>query len=103
MVVARLSGLDGEVAKSVGHDVSLFVGFPSLFVAPSGERLALTMCWRGISLSTISRVFASIFFPEQNFVVDVARVAVRSRAVVVWRGVVAGCTRISSQKYVHEK
>ena len=31
----------------------LFVGFSYLFVAPSGEQLALPMCWRGASLSTI--------------------------------------------------
>ena len=41
---------------------SLFVGFPSLFVAPSGEKPALPMCWKGTSLSTISRVFVPIFF-----------------------------------------
>ena len=41
---------------------SLFVEFPSLFVAPSGDQLALPMCWRGASLSTISRVFVPIFF-----------------------------------------
>ena len=40
---------------------SLFVGFPSLLVAPSGEQLALPMCWRGTSLSTIFRVFVPIF------------------------------------------
>ena len=40
---------------------SLFVGLLSLFVAPSGEKPALPMCWRGTSLSTISRVFVPIF------------------------------------------
>ena len=81
---------------------SLFVGFPSLFVAPSGEQLALLVCWRGTSLSTISCVFVSIFFSGQSAVVDVEGVGFRPRAVVVEREVVSGCTRISSQEY-HEK
>ena len=50
---------------------SLFVGFTSLFVAPSGEKPGLPMCWKGTSLSTISRVFVPIIFIEQNVVVDV--------------------------------
>ena len=82
---------------------SLFVGFPYLFFAPSGEQLALPMCWRGTSLSTISRAFVPIFCFGQNVVANVERVGFRPRAVVVGRGVVAGCTRISSQDYVHEK
>ena len=49
---------------------SLFVGFPSLFVAPSGEKPALRF---------------------------------RPRAVVAGRGVVAVCTRISSQEHVYDK
>ena len=49
---------------------SLLVGFPSLFVAPSGEQLALLMCWRGTSLSTISRVVVPTFFSGQSVVVD---------------------------------
>ena len=49
---------------------SRFVGFPSLFVATSGEKPALQF---------------------------------RPRAVVVVRGVVAVCTRISSQEYVYDK
>ena len=82
---------------------SLFVGFPSLFVAPSGEQLALPMCWRGTSLSTISRVFIPILFSGQCVVVDVEGVGFRSKAVVVGRGVVVVCTRISSQEYVYDK
>ena len=82
---------------------SLFVGFPSLFVAPSGEQLALPVCWRGSSLTTIPRVFVPIFFSGQSVVVDVEGVGFRPRAVVVGRGVVAGCTRISSQEYVYDK
>ena len=42
---------------------SLFVGFPSLLIAPSGEQLHLPTCWRGTRLSTISRVFVPIFCP----------------------------------------
>ena len=49
---------------------SLFVGFPSPFVAPSGEKPALRF---------------------------------RPRALVVGRGVVAVCTRISSQEYVYDE
>ena len=49
---------------------SLLVGFPSLFVAPSGEKPALRF---------------------------------RPRAVVAGRGVVAVCTRISSQEHVYDK
>ena len=82
---------------------SLFVGFPSLFVAPSGEQLALLGCWRGTSLSTISRVFVPIFSSGQSVVVGVEGVGFRPRAVVGERGVMSGCTRISSQEYVHEK
>ena len=41
------------------------------------------MCWRGASLSTISRVFVPIFFFRQSVVVDVEGVEFRPRAVVV--------------------
>ena len=78
---------------------TLFVGFPSMFVAPSGERLALPMYWRRTSLSTISHVSVRIFFSEQSVVIDVEGVAFRPRAVVVWRGVVAGCTRIAKNMF----
>ena len=50
---------------------SLFVGFSSIFVAPSGEQLALPMCWRETSLSSPSCVFVPIFFSGQSVVVDV--------------------------------
>ena len=81
-----------------------FVELSSLFVAPSGKQLALPMCWRGTSLSTISRAFFAIVFSGQSVaVVYVEGVAFRPRAVVVGRGVVAGCTCIFSQKYVYEK
>ena len=82
---------------------SLFVGFPSLFVAPSSEQLALPVCCRGKTLFTISRVFGPIFFSGQSVVVDVEGVGFRPRAVVVGRGVVAVCTHISSQEYVNDK
>ena len=78
---------------------SLFVGLPSLFFAPSDERLALLMCWKGTSLSTKSRVFVSIFFSGKNVVVDVEGVSFQPRAVVVGREVVFGCMNISSQEF----
>ena len=61
------------------------------------------MCWKGTSLSTISRVFVPIFFFEQSVVVDVEGMGFRPRAVVPGRGFVAVCTRISSQEYVYDK
>ena len=61
------------------------------------------LCWKGTSLSTISRVFVPIFFFGQSVVVDVEGVGFRPRAVVAGRGVVALCTRISSQEYVYDK
>ena len=76
---------------------------PSLFVAPSGEKPALPMCWKGKILSTISRVFVHIFFFGQSVVVDVEGVGFRPRAVVAERAVVAVCTRISSQEHVFDK
>ena len=82
---------------------SLLVGFPSLFVAPSVEKPALPMCWKGTSLSTNSRVYVPIFFFGQSVVDDVEGVGFRPRAVVAGRGVVAVCTRISSQEYVYDE
>ena len=64
---------------------------------------ALPMCWKGTSLSTISRVFVPIFFFGQSVVVDAEGVGFRPRAVVAGRGVVAVCMRISSQEYVYDK
>ena len=40
---------------------SLFVGFPSVLIAPSGEQPHLPTCWRGTRLSTIS-AFSSPYF-----------------------------------------
>ena len=101
--VARFDG-EGEIFgferggyKESWPWCSLFVGFPSLFVVPSGEKPALPMCWKGTSLSTISRVFVPIFFFGQSVVVDVEGVGFRPRAVVARGGVVAVCTRICSQ------
>ena len=82
---------------------SLFDGFLSLFVAPSGEQLALPVCWRGTSLSTIFRVFGSMSFSGQSVVVDVAGVRFRPRAFVVGKKVVAVCMRISSQENDYDK
>ena len=44
--------------------------------------------------------FRPHIFSAQSVVVDVEGVAFRPRVVVVWRGVVAGCMRISNQKRV---
>ena len=107
--VARFDG-GGEIFEFGGGGYnenqpwwSLFVEFPSLFVAPSGEKPALPMCWKGTSLSIISRVFVPIFFSGQSVVVDVEGVRFRPRAVVAGRGVVVMCTRTSSQEYVYDK
>ena len=96
-------GFGGGGYKESWPWCSLFVGFPSLFVAPSGEQPALPICWRGTILSTISRVSVPIIFSGQSVVVDVEGVGFWSRAVVVGRGVVAVCTRISSQECVYDK
>ena len=50
-------------------------------------KLASLMCWRGISLSTMSRVFVPIFFSGQSVVLvaDVKGVGFWPRAVVVRR------------------
>ena len=66
----EILGFGGGGYKESWPWCSLFVGFPSLFVAPSGEKPALRF---------------------------------RPRAVVTGRGVVAVCTRISSQEHVYDK
>ena len=66
----EIFGFGGGSYKENWPWCSLFVGFPSLFVAPSGEKPALRF---------------------------------RPRAVVAGRGVVAVCTRISSQEHVYDK
>ena len=99
---ARFLGLEGEVTRRVGYGAP-DCRIPVSIVAPSGEKPALPMCWKGTSLSTISRVFVPIIFVEQSVVVDVEGVGFRPRAVVAGRGVVAVCTRISSQEYVYDK
>ena len=66
----EIFGFGGGGYKESWPWCSLFVGFPSLFVAPSGEKPALRL---------------------------------RPRAVVAGRGVVAVCTRISSQEHVYDK
>ena len=68
-VRCMVDGFGGGGYKESRPWCSLFVGLPSLFVAPSGERLALPMCWEGDkSLSTISRVFVPMFFYGQSIV-----------------------------------
>ena len=98
LYVARFVGGGGGGGEIVGSGgggykesrpwCALFVGFPSLLVAPSGEQLLiyLLMCWRGTSLSTISRVFVPIYFYGQSVVVDVEGVGFRPRAVVLGGG-----------------
>ena len=98
--VGEILGFERRGYKESRPWCSLFVGFLSLFVVPRGEKPALPMCWKGTSLSTISRVFVPIFFFGQSAVIDVEGVGFRPRAVVAGRGVVAVCTRISSQEYV---
>ena len=66
----EIFGFGGGGYKESWPWCSLFVGFPSLFVAPSGEKPALRF---------------------------------RPRAVVAGRGVVAVCTRISSEEHVYDK
>ena len=66
----EIFGFEGGGYKESWPWCSLFVGFPALFVAPSGEKPALRF---------------------------------RPRAVVAGRGVVAVCTRISSQEHVYDK
>ena len=66
----EIFGFGGGGYKESWPWCSLFVGFPYLFVAPSGEKPALRF---------------------------------RPRAVVAGRGVVAVCTRISSQEHVYDK
>ena len=102
---ARILGLEGEVTRRVGHgapclsDSRLYL----LLQAARNQLYPYPMCWKGTSLSTISRVFVPIFFFGQSVVVDVEGMVFRPRAVVTGRGVVAVCTRISSQEYVYDK
>ena len=66
----EIFGFGGGDHKESWSWCSLFVEYPSLFVATSGKKPALWF---------------------------------RLRAVVAGRGVVAVCTRISSQEYVYDK
>ena len=45
---------------------SLFVVFPSLFVAPSGEQSVLPMCWKGTSLSSFPAFSSPYFFRAER-------------------------------------
>ena len=73
-VGGEIFGFGGGGYKESWPWCSLFVGFPSLFVAPSGEKPALPMCWKGTSMSTISRVLVPIFFFGQSVVLIVVDV-----------------------------
>ena len=69
-VGGEIFGIGGGEYKESWSWCSLFVEYPSLFFATSGEKPALRF---------------------------------RPRAVVAGRGVVAVCTRISSQEYFYDK
>ena len=101
---SEIVGFGGGAYKESSPWCSLFVGFPSLFVAPSSEQLALPVRWRGTSLSTISGVFSAPYVSTsralQLMLREWARVPAEGRRR---RGVVAVCTRISSQEYVIDK
>ena len=47
--------------------------------------------------------FRRHIFSGQSVVVGVEGKVFRPRDVVVWRGIMAGCTRMSTKKYGHEK
>ena len=57
----EIDGYGGGGYKESWPWCSLFVGSSSLFVAPSDEQLAVPMYWMETSLSTISRIFVSLF------------------------------------------
>ena len=106
--VARLHGGGEIVAFGWGGyqesrpRCSLFVGSPSLFFVPSGERLVLPNVLEEDKPVRQFPCFGSHIFLRQRIVVYKG-VTFRPRAVVAWRGAVAGYTRISSQKYEFEK
>ena len=84
-VGGKIGRFGGEIYKESRSWCSLFVGVSSLFVAPSGEHLALPKCWKGISLSTIFRVSVPIFCSGQSIVVYVEGMEFGPRVVVVGR------------------
>ena len=97
-------GLEEEVTWRVGHGALCLSDSRLYMLRPKRRKQALPiMCWKGSSLSTISRVFVPMFFFGQSVVVDIEGVGFRPRAVVVGRGVVAVCTHVSSQEYVYDK
>ena len=93
-------GFGGGAYKESRPWCSLLVAFPFLFNAPSGEQLALPVCWRGTSLPTTSHVFGPIFLSGQSVVVNVEGVGFRPKG---GREVVAVCTRISSREFARDK
>ena len=80
---ARLLGLEGEITRRVGRGAPCLWDSRLYLLRQAASKLALPMCWRGTSLSTISRVFVPIFFSGQSVVVDVEGVEFRPRAVVM--------------------
>ena len=119
----EIFGFGGGGYKESWPWCSLFVGFPSLFVAPSGEKPALRFRPRGVvagrgvvavctRISSQEHVYESwpwcslfVGFPSLFVAPSGEKPALRfrPRAVVAGRGVVAVCTRISSQEHVYDK
>ena len=68
---ARFLGLEGEVTRRVGHGAPCLLDSRPYYLLRQAARNLLTpitMCWKGTSLSTISRVFVPIFFFGQSVV-----------------------------------
>ena len=99
---ARFWGLEGEVTRRVGHGAPCLSDSRLYLLRQAARNPSFTHVLEGTSLSTISRVFVPIFFFGQSIVVDVEGVGFRPKAVVAGRGVVAVCTRISSQECVYD-
>ena len=77
-------------------------GFPNVFICCAKRRVASFTHVLVVDKPVHLPRFIRHIFSRQSFVLDVEGVKFRPRAVVVWREVVAGYTRIS-KKYVHEK
>ena len=62
----EIIGFGGGDYKESWPSCSLFVGFPSLFVAPSGEQLASPMCWGGGQACPPFPAFSSQYFSPSS-------------------------------------
>ena len=96
MVVARLSGLDGVVTRIVGRGAPCLSDFPVYLLRQAATDYHFTHVLERNKPVHHFPHLCPIYFSEQSGSVDAEGVAFRPRAVVVWRGVVTGCTRISS-------